>query len=205
MKKKDQLEEQMHVEQRKLEMKMARNDAMEAFNGMKRRKKLEAATQKEEGKMALDVVEGEKMLDQQEKQQLVEDVRLQRILPRYAEADVVKARVKHAEDLRKQKEVDLERVAKEQAYEMAKKKDLIRQIRALERVSVVRPVPFDPSEPPRHGVLEEMSYAELQERLAMGRAQVEREREVKQQTIMDERNLKQDDLAGRAEQCARIR
>ena len=38
-------------------------------------------------------------------------------------------------------------------------------------------MPFDPSEPPRHGVLEEMSYAELQERLAMGRAQVERERE----------------------------
>ena len=34
--------------------------------------------------MALDVVEGEKMLDLQEKQQLVEDVRDQRILPRPA-------------------------------------------------------------------------------------------------------------------------
>merc|ERR1719262_1817432 len=205
MKKKDQLEEQMHVEQRKLEMKMARNDAMQAFEGMTRRKKLEAATQKENNKMALDVVEGEKMLDQQEKQQLVEDVRLQRILPRYAEADVVKARIKHAEDLRKQKEVDLERVAKEQAFEMAKKKDLIRQIRALERVSVVRPVPFDPSEPPRHGVLEEMSYAELQERLAMERARREREVEVRRHNIVEDRNLKVEDLAGRAEQCAKIR
>ena len=54
--------------------------------------------------------------------------------------------------LHRSAEVDQERVAKEQAYEMAKKKDLIRQIRALERVSVVRPQPFDPSEPPRHGV-----------------------------------------------------
>ena len=34
--------------------------------------------------------------------------------------------------------MDLARVKKEKAYEMAKKKDLIRQIRALERVSIVR-------------------------------------------------------------------
>merc|ERR1719313_1146629 len=86
---------------------------------------------------------------------LVEDVREERDNPRVAELEVQKARQAHAEELRKQKEVDLERVAKEKAYEMAKKKDLIRQIRALERVSVVRPVAFDPSEPPRHGVLEE--------------------------------------------------
>merc|ERR1719247_1152431 len=205
MKKKDQLEEQARVEQRKMEMKMARVDAMEAFDSMKRLNKVQASQQKEDAKMALDVVEGEKMLDLQEKQQLVEDVRDQRILPRYAEEDVLKVRVKHAEDLRKQREVDLERVAKEQAYEMAKKKDLIRQIRALERVSVVRPVPFDPSEPPRHGVLEEMSYAELQERLAMERARREREVEVRRHNIIEDRNQKVEDLASRAEQCAKIR
>merc|ERR1719181_1272231 len=184
---------------------MARVDAIEAFDSMKRINKLQAAQQKEDAKLALDVVEGEKMLDQQEKQQLVEDVRLQRVLPRYAEEEVVAARVKHAEDLRKQKEVDLERVAKEQAFEMAKKKDLIRQIRALERVSVVRPVPFDPSEPPRHGVLEEMSYAELKERLSMERAKREREVEVKRHNIIEDRNQKVEDLATRAEQCAKIR
>jgi len=205
MRKKDQLEEQARVEQRKMEMKMARVDAIEAFDSMKRINKLQAAQQKEGAKMALDVVEGEKMLDLQEKQQLVEDVRDQRILPRYAEEDVLKVRIKHAEDLRKQREVDQERVAKEQAYEMAKKKDLIRQIRALERVSVVRPVPFDPSEPPRHGVLEEMSYAELQERLAMERARREREVEVRRHNIIEDRNQKVEDLASRAEQCAKIR
>ena len=63
--------------------------------------------------------------------------------PRHAEEEVYKARCEHAEDIRKQKEVDFERVAKEKAYEMAKKKDLIRQIRAIERVSVVRPVTFE--------------------------------------------------------------
>ena len=38
---------------------------------------------------------------------------------------------------------------------------------------------FDPSEPPRHGVLEEMSYAELQERLSMEKARRERLVEVR--------------------------
>merc|ERR1719181_1877617 len=184
---------------------MARVDAIEAFDSMKRINKLQAAQQKEDAKLALDVVEGEKMLDLQEKQQLVEDVRDQRILPRYAEEDVLKVRVKHAEDLRKQKEVDLERVAKEQAYEMAKKKDLIRQIRALERVSVVRPVPFDPSEPPRHGMLDEMSLSELQERLRMLSAKQEREREAKRLEIVKEKNLAQQQLLQKAEVCAKIR
>merc|ERR1719487_1452219 len=125
--------------------------------------------------------------------------------PRHAEEEVYKARCEHAEDIRKQKEVDFERVAKEKAYEMAKKKDLIRQIRAIERVSVVRPVAFDPSEPPRHGVLEEMSLAELRERLSMERARREREVEVKRLNIIEEKNLKVKDIAGKADQCAKIR
>merc|ERR1719313_2017948 len=88
---------------------------------------------------------------------------------------------------------------------MAKKKDLIRQIRALERVSVVRPVAFDPSEPPRHGVLEEMSLVELRERLTMERARREREVEVKRLNIIEEKNVKVRDIAGKADQCSRIR
>merc|ERR1719313_971073 len=136
---------------------------------------------------------------------LVEDVREERENPRLAELEVQKARRAHAEELRKQKEVDLERVAKEKAYEMAKKKDLIRQIRALERVSVVRPIAFDPSEPPRHGVLEEMSLVELRERLSMEKARRAREVEVKRLNIIEEKNLKVRDIAGKADQCSRIR
>jgi len=66
-------------------------------------------------------------------------------------------------------------------------------------------VTFDPSEPPRHGVLEEMSYAELCERLTMERARRERLVEVKRQNIIEEKNLKVTDLAAKAEQCSKIR
>jgi hypothetical protein len=175
MRKKDQLEELARVEQRKVEMKMAREDAIEAKESLLVKNKQHASIQKEKTKLALDILAGEEVQDLQNKRMLVEDVREERENPRLAEIEVQKARRAHAEELRKQKEVDLERIAKEKAYEMAKKKDLIRQIRALERVSVVRPVAFDPSEPPRHGVLEEMSLAELRERLSMEKARRERE------------------------------
>jgi len=205
MLKKDQLEELARVEQRKVEMKMAREEAIEAKENLLARNKQQALMQKEKTTQAMDILAGENLEDLQNKQQLVEDVRDERMNPRHAEEEVYKARCEHAEDIRKQKEVDFERVAKEKAYEMAKKKDLIRQIRAIERVSVVRPVTFDPSEPPRHGVLEEMSYAELCERLTMERARQERLVEVKRQNIIEEKNLKVTDLAAKAEQCSKIR
>ncbi len=46
---------------------------------------------------------------------------------------------------------------------------------ALERVSVVRPKAYDPSDPPTHGLLDEMSLAELQERLILIKSKEQRE------------------------------
>merc|ERR1719199_1504799 len=129
MRKKDQLEELARIEQRKVEMKMAREDAIEAKESLLSKNKSQAAVQKEKTKLALDILAGEEVQDLQNKRMLVEDVREERDNPRLAMEEITKARIAHAEELRKQKEVDLERVAKEKAYEMAKKKDLIRQIR----------------------------------------------------------------------------
>merc|ERR1719506_2822696 len=122
MRKKDQLEELARVEQRKVEMKMAREDAIEAKESLLAKNKSQAAVQKEKTKLALDILAGEEVQDLQNKSLLVEDVREERENPRHAEEEVLKARRAHAEELRKQQEVDLERVAKERAYEMAKKK-----------------------------------------------------------------------------------
>jgi len=153
----------------------------------------------------LDFVKLEKLEDEKEKKLLVAEVIMDRKLPGMAAEKIKDSKKLHAEELRKQKEVDFERKAKEYEYEMAKKKDLIRQIRAIERVSIVRPVPFDPSEPPRHGVLEEMSLAELHERLAMGRAKAERETEVKRLAIMEDKNNKAIGLLEKAENIRGIR
>jgi len=201
----DQVAEQTRLAQRKAEMQMCREEAAEAGEACKLRNKHSAQHQKEDTRAALDVVEYEKHEDLKRAQQLAKDVQAERINPRLEEEKILRAKYVHADALRKQKEVDFERVRKEQEYEMAKKKDLIRQIRALERVSVVRPVPFDPSEPPRHGMLDEMSFAELKERLSMLHAKVEREREAKRLDIMEAKNLAQKDLLEKAHTCAKIR
>jgi len=50
-----------------------------------------------------------------------------------------------------------------------------------------------------------MSLAELRERLSMERARREREVEVKRLNIIEEKNVKVKDIAGKADQCSRIR
>lgn len=70
-----------------------------------------------------------------------------------------------------------------------RRKDLIRQIRAIVRVSTVTAEPYDPSEPPRHGILDEMSLAELRERYQIEKATQERKRAEKRDFILDEKVL----------------
>ena len=53
----------------------------------------------------------------------------------------------------------------EEAAQLAKKMELIRQIRELEKIPIQRTKGFDPTEAGGHGLMEEMSIAELRERL----------------------------------------
>lgn len=59
----------------------------------------------------------------------------------------------------------LQRRKEEEEIELRKKEELIRQIRELERVPIVRTKGFDPTETAGYGLLDEMSIAELRERL----------------------------------------
>ncbi len=59
----------------------------------------------------------------------------------------------------------LQRRKEEDEIEQKKKEELIRQIRELERVPIVRTKGFDPTETAGYGLLDEMSIAELRERL----------------------------------------
>lgn len=101
--------------------------------------------------------------------------------------------------------MDMERKAREDEYEMERKKDLIRQIRAIERVSVLKAQLFDPSEPPQKGFMEEMSLAELRERLKMLQAQNEKQLQDKRELNLHKKDTKQGQLLEKAQNLSKVR
>lgn len=82
--------------------------------------------------------------------------------------------------------------------------DLVRQIRAL---SIVPPkmTDFDPTDTPEHGLLDQMSIAELKERLAFVRLQDEELREEKRSAIILAKQQKERELLAKVESIARVR
>jgi hypothetical protein len=82
---------------------------------------------------------------------------------------------------------------------------LIRQIRAIERVSVLKAQLFDPSEPPRKGFMEEMSLAELRERLKMLQAADEKELEDRREKNLERKDMKQSALLEKAQNLSKVR
>eukprot|EP00929_Paragymnodinium_shiwhaense_P007467 TRINITY_DN111389_c0_g1_i1.p1 TRINITY_DN111389_c0_g1~~TRINITY_DN111389_c0_g1_i1.p1 ORF type:complete len:755 (-),score=315.21 TRINITY_DN111389_c0_g1_i1:179-2443(-) len=202
---KDELEEEARMRQRMVEMQLAREEAIEAFESCVRKKHIMAEHQKEEAKVAQAQKAYENELELEEKRHLVTDVQEDRERARVAEQEILRVREQNAERLRKEKEDDFARKRREEEFELEKKKDLIRQIRALEKVPVERFKAFDPAEPPAHGLMEEMSLSELRERLETLKSQRQRELEDKRERQLEKKAEKQMELAEKAETLAQIR
>ncbi len=88
---------------------------------------------------------------------------------------------------------------------LPKQDDLIRQIRALERVPRPKVKVFDPTESSKLGLLGEMSYAELQERLEVLRARDNELEEERRLTIVSDKRRKEEEMKARVENIVRIR
>ena len=71
----------------------------------------------------------------------------------------------------------LKRKRDEEEFEHRRKQELIRQIRELEKIPIVRTKGFDPTETGGYGLLEEMSIAELRERIEFNKRKLEQETE----------------------------
>ena len=68
------------------------------------------------------------------------------------------------------------------AHEHAKRQELIRQIRELEKIPIQRTKGFDPTEAGGHGLMEEMSIAELRERLEFNKRERMQDCDFKRET-----------------------
>lgn len=205
MKQKDHEEEEKRVRQRMVEMQLTREGAIEAHESEVRKKNIKAQHQKGELEADLQLKERENVIELENKQVLVKETQEERENARRAEEEVLKARAIRAEELRKDKEAEADRKRREDEQEMEKRKDLIRQIRALEKVPVERFKKFDAAEPPCQGLLEEMSLAELRERVRNETAKREKECEDKRERQLEKKLEKQNEFAEKAATLAKIR
>ena len=88
----------------------------------------------------------------------------------------------------------LKRKRDEEEFEHRRKQELIRQIRELEKIPIVRTKGFDPTETAGYGLLEEMSIAELRERIEFNKRKLEQDTESKRQANLAKKDAEADHL-----------
>ncbi|CAE7205074.1 CLEC16A [Symbiodinium sp. KB8] len=205
MRKKDFLEEEARTKERIIQTQLARDVAAEAHEAATRMKSIQAEFQKKDLQVQLEAKEREYEADLEQKQKVVEQTTEDREKARIAEQEVLVIKQEHAEQRRREKEVDLAKKKKEEDYEMERKKELIRQIRALERAPRETAKVFDRAEAPAQGFLEEMSFAELKERLIVMQEQHERRVEAKRERQLAKKAEKESILTEKVQLLARVR
>ena len=141
----------------------------------------------------------------EEARYLVKDVQAARERPVQAMEELARQNRLKAQELREETGRLEAKAAEEKLLEMARRADLIKQIRALELVPRKRVTALDPTYLPELGLLEQMSLAELRERLCVVEQEHAEEVLKRRANIISSKQEREADLAQRVERLTAMR
>lgn len=154
-----------HIQRKKIEMELSRDEAILAQKKKTHENKLNARDMKIEANSRAEQRETESKELLEKKMEVVEQVHSQKDKASEAMEEKRKENREVRDVMNKEITDALQRKKEEEAALHAKRQELIRQIRELEKIPIIRTKGFDPTEAGGHGLLEEMSIAELRERI----------------------------------------
>jgi hypothetical protein len=202
----DELEKLERVEKLRLEMEASHVRAAESIARNLAKNKLTAATMKVDLAKALKKNELEAEAIVKRNQEMALEIRkVRNVRPQIEKKKIHDANQKKREAIQVDIMDRISRKEEEDQKEQERRNDLIRQIRAIERVPKQRAKHFDPTESSGIGLLEEMSLVELRERLRMVHARDEEEVIEKRQKIMRVKQKKEEKLKARIQNIRRVR
>lgn len=206
MREKDEAARKAAIERRRLEMVASQKEAVEAAERARQENRIVAKAMKLEKAAYQEQLKAEEEAHLEAVSALVEEVReVRESKPREAKAMVFASKVAAREELNEELAAARARKAREDQAEQERKDDLIRQIRALERVPKQRVTVFDPTQSSGVGLLEEMSLVELKERLEMNVAREAEAEGEKRAAILREKREKEAALRKRIANMSRVR
>eukprot|EP00359_Climacostomum_virens_P000206 CAMPEP_0204897380 /NCGR_PEP_ID=MMETSP1397-20131031/701_1 /ASSEMBLY_ACC=CAM_ASM_000891 /TAXON_ID=49980 /ORGANISM="Climacostomum Climacostomum virens, Strain Stock W-24" /LENGTH=449 /DNA_ID=CAMNT_0052065117 /DNA_START=75 /DNA_END=1424 /DNA_ORIENTATION=- len=165
MKARDEIENMEQFQLRKLEMELAREEAIKAQKAKLQENFVTALKLKEESREQAEKRDKAEAQLLEDKRKVAEQIYDERANIAVERDKVVEQKKKLKEELQAEINEAVARRKEEELVENAKRDELIRQIREIQKQPVKRNKGFDPTEVMGFGLLEEMSLAQLWEKL----------------------------------------
>jgi hypothetical protein len=181
---KEQEKLDMDLEKRILMSKLSYEEAILARERVAEERKKKAEIIKNEKEKLIEISQARQLEEQQKTKEIIEKINRDKDNSREIQAKLVEEKKEIAKAITEETK-QLQKIAIEQAQEEIKKRmELIQQIKAMESIVNIKTVFVDLTNTVGHGLLSEMSIAELKERLQILQNEREREMEEKHDKII---------------------
>lgn len=193
------------IERRRLEGKLSHEEAILARKGLIQENRQKVQQMKQEAQDLMNDYLERRLEEEHQMRSLVEDVMEGHENAKDAKKKLQEYKARVVQEVNEESQELMRRALEEAEEEMRKKMELIQQIRAMEATPVIRNKLVDKTSTAGHGLLSEMSIAELNERLALYKITEKDEEETKRDDILCTKQAKDQKLLETLETISRHR